>query len=81
MVRGYYAVTAYATTLDDATRQATRYMVDYLEHVHGLDRADAYVLASLAAELRIDAVVNVPDVLVAMLIPKSVLPSGRKSGQ
>lgn len=71
----YYAVTAYATTLDEAAQQATRYMIDYLEQVHGLDRMDAYVLASLAGDLRIAAVVDVPHVLVAMHIPKDVLPS------
>jgi acetamidase/formamidase len=70
----YYAVTAYATTLDDAARQATRYMIDYLEQAHGMDRTEAYVLASLAGDLRIGAVVDVPHVLVAMHIPKSVLP-------
>lgn len=69
-----YAVTAFATTLDDAARQATRYMIDYLEQVHGLNRTDAYVLASAAADLRIGAVVDVPHVLVAMHIPKQVLP-------
>jgi acetamidase/formamidase len=69
-----YAVTAHATTLDEAARQATRYMIDYLEQVHGLARTDAYVLASAAADLRIGAVVDVPHVLVAMHIPKQVLP-------
>jgi acetamidase/formamidase len=73
----YYAVTAHATTLDDAARQATRYMIDYLEQVHGLDRTEAYVLASLAADLRIGAVVDVPHVLVAMHIPKRVCRGGR----
>ena len=45
-----------------------------LGQVHGLDRTDACVLASLAADLRIAAVVDVPHVLVAMHIPKRVLP-------
>jgi acetamidase/formamidase len=34
-------------------------------------------MASLAADLRIGAVVDVPHVLVAMHIPKHVLPGGR----
>lgn len=72
-----YAVTAHATTLDEAARQATRYMIDYLSQVHGLDRTEAYVLASLTADLRIAAVVDVPHVLVMMQIPKRVLPQGR----
>ena len=40
----YYAVTAFATTIDEAARKATRYMIDYLVVRHGLDRTEAYVL-------------------------------------
>ncbi len=69
----YFAVTAFATTLDEAARKATRYMIDYLVAEHGLTREDAYVLASLVADLRIAEVVDVPHVLVAMHMPKSVL--------
>lgn len=69
----FYAVTAHATTLDEAAKNATRYMVDYLAEVHGLDRPEAYILASLAADLRIAEVVDEPHVLVAMHMPKRVL--------
>ena len=70
----YYAVTAFATTLDEAARKATRYMVNYLVEEHGLARNDAYVLCSLAGDLQIAEVVDVPHVHVAMHMPKSVLP-------
>lgn len=70
-----YAVTAFATTLDAAAKKATRYMIDYLVAEHGMDRYDAYALASLAGDLKIAEVVDVPHVLVSMHIPKSVLPS------
>ena len=69
-----YAVTAFAETLDEAARKATRYMIDYLADVHGFTRPDAYVLASLAADLKIAEVVDVPNVLVTMHLPKRVLP-------
>lgn len=69
----YYAVSAHATTIDEAARRATEYMVDYLVEEHGMDRADAYVLTSLSADLKISEVVDVPNVLVSMHIPKSVL--------
>jgi len=69
----YYAVTAFAPTIDEAARKATRYMIDYLTAEHGLSRADAYVLASLAGDLKISEVVDVPHVLVSMHMPKSVL--------
>ena len=69
----YYAVTGFAETIDEAARKATRYMIDYLESVHGLSRQDAYMLASLAGDLKIAEVVDVPHVLVTMHISKAVL--------
>jgi acetamidase/formamidase len=69
----YYAVTGFATTLDEAAKKATRYMIDYLEAEHGLTRTEAYVLCSLAGDLHIAEVVDVPNMLVAMHMPKSVL--------
>lgn len=68
-----YAVTAYATTLDEAAKKATRYMIDYLTSNHGLSRNDAYMLCSLAGDLKIAEVVDVPHMLVTMSISKEVL--------
>ncbi len=47
------------------------YMIDYLHQEHGLSRQDAYMLSSLAADLKIAEVVEVPH--VSMHISKSVL--------
>ena len=69
----YYAVTAYAETLDEAAKKATRYMIDYLADTRGLSREDAYVLASLAGDLKIAEVVDAPHVLVTMHLPKAVI--------
>ncbi len=69
----YYAVTAFATTLDEAAKKALRDMIDYLEAEHNLNRTEAYVLCSLAGDLKIAEVVDVPHVLVAMHISKKVL--------
>ena len=68
----YYAVTAFATTLDEAARKATLYMIDYLVAEHGMDRTDAYVLCSLAGDLKIAEVVDIPHVLVAMHMAKGI---------
>lgn len=68
-----YAVTAFATTLDEAAKKALRYMVDYLEAEHGMDRTEAYVLCSLTGDLRIAEVVDAPHMLVCMHISKKVL--------
>lgn len=69
----FYAVTAYAETLDEAVLKATRYMIDYLVSEHGLDRGEAYLLASVAGDLEIAEIVDMPHVHVAMQISKSVL--------
>jgi acetamidase/formamidase len=69
----YYAVTGFATTIDEAAKKATRYMIDYLVGEHGLTRNEAYVLCSLAGDLKIAEVVDVPHVLVTMHISKKVL--------
>ena len=68
-----YAVTGFGTTIDEAARKATRYMIDYLVAEHGMDRQDAYALCSLAGDLKIAEVVDVPHMLVSMHMPKEVL--------
>lgn len=69
----YYGVSAYATTIDEAARKATQYMIDYLVAEHDLSAEEAYMLCSLAGDLRIAEVVDVPHVLVAMHMDKGVL--------
>ena len=55
-----------------AARRALLELIDYLELVRGLDRAAAYVLCSVAADLRISEVVDVPNALVSALLPLDV---------
>ena len=68
----YYGVTGFGTTIDEAARKATRYMIDYLVAEHGLTRNEAYVLSSLAGDLKISETVDVPHMLVSMHMPKSI---------
>lgn len=72
----YYAVTGFAPTIDEAARKATRYMIDYLVAQHGLSRQEAYVLCSLAGDLKISETVDVPHMLVSMHMPKSIFEGG-----
>ena len=69
----YYAVTAFGTTIDIATRKAIQYMIEYLVDEHGLTNQDAYMLCSLAGDLKIAEVVDVPHMLVTMHMSKDVL--------
>ena len=68
----YYATTGFAETIDEAARKATRYMIDYLVAERGLERGDAYALASLAGDLKINEVVDVPHMMVSMHMPKAI---------
>ncbi len=69
----HYSVTGYGVTIDDAAKMATRAMLDYIVDETGMDRTEAYVLASLAADLKIAEVVDVPHMLVTMRISKDLL--------
>ena len=69
----HYSVTGYGVTIDDAARMATRTMVDYIVAETGMSRTEAYVLASLSADLKIAEVVDVPHMLVTMRIAKDLL--------
>ncbi len=68
----YYATTGFAKTIDEAARKATRFMVDHLVETRGLSREDAYMLCSIAGNLHIAEVVDVPHMLVTMHMPKSI---------
>jgi len=74
----YYAVTAFGTTIDIAAKKATDYLVNYLVTEHNLNKNDAYMLCSLAGDLKIAEVVDLPNMLVTMHISKEVL--GTKKG-
>lgn len=67
----FYAVTAFALTLDVAAKKATRFMVNYLMEEHGLKQHEANMLCSVAADLKIAEVVD-QNVLVSMHISKSL---------
>ena len=69
----YYATTGFATSIDEAAKKATLYMVQYLTEMHGLTSEEAYALCSLAGDLQIAEVVDLPHMLVTMHMSKSVL--------
>jgi acetamidase/formamidase len=68
----YYATTGFATTIDEAAKKAMRYMIDYLVETKGLSREQAYMLCSIAGDLKIAETVDVPHMLVTMHMPKHI---------
>lgn len=68
----YYATTGYGTTIDEAAKKATQYMIEHLSTTYDMSEGDAYMLCSLIGDLKIAEVVDMPHMLVTMHIPKSV---------
>ena len=48
-------------------------MVDHLSANYDVSEEDAYMLCSLAGDLKIAEVVDVPNMLVTMHFPKSII--------
>jgi formamidase len=63
-----------------AARRALLELIEYLTVTYGFDREAAYVLASVAAELRLSAVVDLPNALVSALLPVDVFDDYRGVG-
>ncbi|MEU9335552.1 acetamidase/formamidase family protein [Streptomyces sp. NPDC048290] len=75
---GFYATMGVAPDLMDAARDATRAMIDHLGRTYGLAPLDAYVLCSVAVDLRITELVDAPNWVVSAYLPKAFFPAGGK---
>jgi acetamidase/formamidase len=56
--RGYHSTMGIAPDLMEGARMAVRAMIEWLGHEHGLEAVDAYVLCSLAGDLKVHEVVD-----------------------
>jgi acetamidase/formamidase len=68
----YFATTAHGPDLYAAAQQAVRYMIEHLGRERGLSREQAYVLSSVAVDLRISEIVDAPNWIVSAFLPESV---------
>jgi acetamidase/formamidase len=71
----WYATTGVAPDLMVATKEATRNMIRYLGRGHGLSAPEAYVLSSVAVDLKISEVVDAPNWVVSAFLPLSIFTS------
>ncbi|MFC6882023.1 MULTISPECIES: acetamidase/formamidase family protein [Actinomadura] len=67
------ATTGIGPDLHRAARDATRYLVDEISARTGLDPVDAYLLASVAADLKVSQVVDVPNWTVTAHLELSLI--------
>jgi acetamidase/formamidase len=69
---GYYAATALGPDLMTNAKNAVRELITWLGREHHLSPEDAYVLCSLAADLKISQIVDRPNWGVSAYLPLSV---------
>jgi acetamidase/formamidase len=70
--RGYYVTTGVNSDLMGAARDAVRAMIDHLGKSYGLTPEDAYLLSSVACDLRISEIVDMPNWVVSFYLPLQV---------
>jgi acetamidase/formamidase len=70
--RGSYAVLGINSDLLEATREAVRGIITYLTANKGLTRVEAYILASVAMDLKLAEVVDMPNFGVAASLPLNI---------
>ncbi|KAF5368101.1 hypothetical protein D9758_004383 [Tetrapyrgos nigripes] len=68
----YYCTTGVDSDIREATRSALRHMIKYLCEEHKLESVAAYMLCSVAGDLRMHEVVDMPNYVIGMMLPKSI---------
>jgi acetamidase/formamidase len=67
-----YATDGIGPDLMTAARDATRRMIEWLGREHGLEPVQAYLLCSVAVDLRLSEVVDVPNFVVTAHCPLGI---------
>jgi acetamidase/formamidase len=70
--RGYDVTTGIGPDLVTGARQAVGGMIELLGKLHGLSAVDAYLLGSVAGDLRISEIVDQPNWVVSFYFPRIV---------
>jgi acetamidase/formamidase len=68
----WVATTAHGPDLFASSQQAIRYMIELLVDERGLRREEAYVVCSVAADLKISEIVDAPNWIVSAFLPESI---------
>jgi len=68
----HYVTTAHGPDLYQNARQVVRHMIDHLVRQRGLTREEAYILCSVAVDLKISEIVDAPNWIVSAFLPEMV---------
>ncbi|WP_028464059.1 acetamidase/formamidase family protein [Nesterenkonia alba] len=70
---GYYATMGIGPDMYGAAQDATRAMVEHISSTYGMDPLDAYLLSSVAVDLKISEAVDAPNWVVSAYLPLSIM--------
>lgn len=70
--KGYFATTSHAPDLYFASQQAVRYMLEHLVDTYHLSAEQAYILCSVAVDLKISQIVDGPNFTVSAFLPNAI---------
>ncbi|MCY4020967.1 MAG: acetamidase/formamidase family protein [Chloroflexi bacterium] len=70
--RGYHITTAHGPDLMTNAKNAVRYMIDWLCRNHHMNLSQAYILCSVAGDLKISEIVDAPNWVVSFHMPLAV---------
>ena len=70
--KGYQVTTGIGADLMQASKEAVSRMIDWLSTSHGISPVDAYMLCSVAGDLRISEIVDMPNWIVSFYFPRSI---------
>jgi acetamidase/formamidase len=70
--RGYHVITSHGPDLMVNSKNAVRGMINWVIKNHGLTSSQAYVLCSVACDLKISQVVDAPNWIVSAYMPLSI---------
>jgi acetamidase/formamidase len=73
---GFYGSMGLASDLMEGAKTAVRGMIDFVVEEHGLSREDAYVLCSIAGDLKILEIVDAGVWNVGFTLPRSIFTEG-----
>lgn len=68
----YHATEGIGPDIREAARQAVRHMIDFLMREYHLSADDAYMLCSVAVDLKLCEVVDMPNYVVGAFLPMSI---------
>ncbi|MFC0302595.1 acetamidase/formamidase family protein [Virgibacillus soli] len=69
---GYYVTTGHGEDIYQASQHAIRYMIEHLVDTYKMSEQEAYMLCSVAVDLRISEIVNTPNTLVSAFLPQAI---------